>query len=137
MEFEPRVAGEQAGLCVRANEDFHAALLVALGDAGRELRLLSVLAGRRQTLGRVPLPDGPVTLSVEATAREYAFSGGVAETVYRLGRVATTALSAETILRRTGRNHFTGAMFGLFATGGGAPSTVPADFDWFEYSSVP
>jgi alpha-N-arabinofuranosidase len=133
LEFEPRAAGEQAGLCLRANEGFHAALLVALGDDGRELRLVRALGGRLRTLGRLPLGDGPVTLSVEATAREYAFSGGVAGTLHPLGHVATTALSAETILRRSGRNHFTGAMLGLFASGGGASSTVPADFDWFEY----
>jgi alpha-N-arabinofuranosidase len=133
MEFEPRAAGEQAGLCMRANEGFYAALLVALGEDGRELRLVRALGGRLRTLGRLPLADGPVTLSVEATAREYAFSGGVAGSLYPLGRVATAALSAETILRRSGRNHFTGAMVGLFATGGGRTSTVPADFDWFEY----
>jgi xylan 1,4-beta-xylosidase len=136
MEFEPRVAGEQAGLCVRANEDFHAALVVALGDEGRELRLLSALSGRLQTLGRAPLRDGPVTLSIQATAREYVFSG-VAGAMCELGRVATKAFSAETIRRRTGQNHFTGAMLGLFATGGGTRSTVPADFDWFEYVSGP
>ena len=42
-------------------------------------------------------------------------------------------VSAETILRRSGRHHFTGAMLGLYATGNGVPSTAPADFDWFEY----
>jgi hypothetical protein len=25
-------------------------------------------------------------------------------------------------------------MIGLYATGNGHPSTVPADFDWFEYA---
>jgi Beta xylosidase C-terminal Concanavalin A-like domain len=45
-----------------------------------------------------------------------------------------SSFSAETILAGTGRHHFTGAMIGLYATGGGARATVPADVEWFEYS---
>ena len=74
-----------------------------------------------------------MTLSVEATARHYSFSGGAGGSLRVLGRVPTTALSAEKILRSSGRHHFTGAMIGLVATGGGRRSTVPADFHWFEY----
>jgi xylan 1,4-beta-xylosidase len=133
VEFEPQRAGEQAGLCVRANEDFHVALLVGLGEDGRQLRLVRTLHGRSRTLGTMKLDQGPVTLSVEATARHYSFSGGAGCSLRVLGRVRTTALSAETILRSSGRHHFTGAMIGLVATGGGLRSTVPADFHWFEY----
>ncbi len=133
VEFEPQRAGEQAGLCVRANEDFHVALLVGLGEDGRALRLVRTLHGRSRTLGTMKLDQGPVTLSVEATARHYSFSGGAGRSLRVLGRVPTTALSAETILRSSGRHHFTGAMIGLVATGGGLRSTVPADFHWFEY----
>ena len=74
-----------------------------------------------------------MTLSVEATARHYSFSGGAGGSLRVLGRVPTTALSAERILRSSGRHHFTGAMIGLVATGGGRRSSVPADFHWFEY----
>ena len=31
---------------------------------------------------------------------------------------------------------FTGAVIGLYATGAGKRSTVPADFDWFEYAPL-
>jgi alpha-N-arabinofuranosidase len=133
LELEPRHDGEEAGLCVRANEGFHAALLVGLGERGRELRLLQALNGRVRTLGQATLQPGPVTLVVGATAREYAFSGGAGGELHRLGTVPTKELSAETILRRSGSHHFTGATVGLFATGGGSRSTVAADFGWFEY----
>jgi alpha-N-arabinofuranosidase len=133
LEFEPRHAGEQAGLCVRANEGFHAALLIALGEHGRELRLVEALAGRLRTLGRAPVSPGTVTLSIQASAGEYAFCGGAAGVLHTLGCVPTSALSAETILRRSGSHHFTGATIGLFATGGGSSSIVPADFSRFEY----
>jgi xylan 1,4-beta-xylosidase len=133
LEFEPRHPNEQAGLCVRANEQFNVALLVGLGERGRELRLVRTLRGRPRMLGRVKLADGPVRLAVQATALEYAFLGGSGDRLDEIGRVPTKALSAETILSSMGRHHFTGAMIGLFATGTGCRSTVPADFHWFEY----
>jgi hypothetical protein len=48
-----------------------------------------------------------------------------------LGTLPTRALAAEEI-RKHGRHHFTGAVLGVYATGNGRPSTVPADVDWFE-----
>ncbi len=132
LEFAPGVPNEEAGLCVRANEAFHAALLVGLGGRGRELRLVHTEAGRTRTLGRVPLDDGPVTLALEASAAEYRFLGGTGESLGELGRVPTRAFSAETILSATGRHHFTGAMIGLLATGNGLGSSAPADFHGFQ-----
>ena len=55
--------------------------------------------------------------------------------VEELGRVRTRAFSAETILQRTGRHHFTGAMIGLYATGAGSRAESPADFHWFDYAA--
>jgi alpha-N-arabinofuranosidase len=133
LELEPRHEGEEAGLCIRANEGFHAALLAGLGERGRELRLLQALNGQVRMLGRAPLTQGPVTLAVRATAREYTFSGGAGGALHRLGSVPTRDLSAETILRLSGSHHFTGATVAIFATGGGATSTVAADFGRFEY----
>ncbi len=132
LEFTPGSPNEEAGLCLRATEAFHAALLVGLGRRGRELRLVHTEEGRTRTLGRTELADGPVTLAVEATAREYSFLGGSGESLRELGRIPTRAFSAETILHASGRHHFTGAMIGLLATGNGLPSSAPADFRWFE-----
>jgi xylan 1,4-beta-xylosidase len=135
LTFEPRGPNEQAGLCVRANESFHAALLVRACERGREVTLVRTLAGRQTTLGSARLASGPVTLEVGATVDEYVFRAGAERRVEELGRVRTRAFSAETILRRTGRHHFTGAVIGMFATGAGSPATVPADFHWFDYSA--
>jgi alpha-N-arabinofuranosidase len=135
LTFEPRRANEQAGLSVRANEHFHAALLVTRDGRGRELRLVRTLAGRQVTLGRARLRNGAVALEVEATRSEYVFRGGTGRRLHELGRVRTRSLSAETILERTGRHHFTGATIGLIATGTGARATSPADFHWFDYAA--
>jgi alpha-N-arabinofuranosidase len=132
LEFEPGSSNEEAGLCVRANEAFHAALVVGRGRRGRELRLAHAEASRTQTVGRADLGDGPVTLALEASTSEYRFLGGTGESLSEVGRMPTRAFSAETILDATGRHHFTGATIGLVATGNGVRSTVPADFQWFQ-----
>jgi xylan 1,4-beta-xylosidase len=137
LEFEPTRDGEQAGLCVRANEEFHVTFLVGRGTRGRELILEQVRDGRSRTLGTLRLGGGPVMLQLTATATRYAFHGGTGRRMRMLGEVPTRALSAETIHAATGRHHFTGAMIGLHATGSGRPSGAPADFDWFEYVPSP
>jgi xylan 1,4-beta-xylosidase len=134
ISFDPRRSDEQAGICVRASEQFHVALLVGRRDDGaRELRLVRTLNGRATTLGRLKLGRGDVTLEVRATPESYSFCGNVGGQLHELGHVATNALSAETILARTGRHHFTGAVLGLFATAE-RDATVPADFHWFAYA---
>jgi alpha-N-arabinofuranosidase len=129
VSFAPRHPNERAGLCLRANERFHVALLVCRG----ELRLERTLDARTTVLGAVPIGRGPVTLELRATAERYVFFGGTGGTLHELGRVRTRGLSAETILERTGRHHFTGTLIGLLATGAGRRATVPADFHWFDY----
>jgi xylan 1,4-beta-xylosidase len=134
LEFEPRAVNEEAGLCVRADEEFHVTLMVGRSARGRELRLTHTSGGRSRVVARAELGPGPVTLQFEATARRYAFSGGAGRRLQPLGAVPTRSLAAETIAARTGRHHFTGAMLGLLASGNGQRSTAPADFDWFDYA---
>jgi xylan 1,4-beta-xylosidase len=76
LTFDPLVPNEQAGICVRASDEFHVALVVALGSRSRELRLVRTLGARTATISRVQLGAGPVTLEVEAAERSYAFRGG-------------------------------------------------------------
>jgi alpha-N-arabinofuranosidase len=137
LDFTPDRPNEQAGLCVRATEAFHAVLLVGSGRRGRELTLVHTTGGRSRTLGRVDLEEGPVTLVLEATPRAYRFLGGTGGRLDDLGSVPTRSFSAETILERSGRHHFTGATIGLLATGNGSRSTVPADFQRFDYVPDP
>jgi alpha-N-arabinofuranosidase len=133
LDFAPRAPNEEAGLTVRAREDSHYDLAVRVGAAGREAVLSSRIAGTSTIVGRAPLPDGAVTLEVSTDETSYTFAvaaGANARQV--LGTLPTRALSAEEI-HRHGKNHFTGVMIGLYATGHGRPSTTPADFDWFDY----
>jgi len=136
LEFVPRAINDEAGLTVRASDAFHYDVAVrgAASGPGREAVLTSHIAGVSNVVGRAPLGDGVVTLEVVADETSYTFNVAVGKAKsQRLGALPTRALSAEEIGKR-GRNHFTGAMIGLYATGNGRPSTTPADFDWFLYA---
>jgi alpha-N-arabinofuranosidase len=137
LEFAPRADSEEAGLTVRANEISRYDLTVRRAGAGREAVLTSRIAGAPTIVGRAPLGDGIVTLEVVADETWYTFNVAVGKArSQRLGALPTRALSAEEIGKH-GRNHFTGVMIGLYATGNGRPSTTPADFDWFNYAPDP
>jgi xylan 1,4-beta-xylosidase len=113
--------GDGAGICVRASDAFHAALVVTRGEA----RLVRTSRGRTVTLARTPVAPGAVTLEVRASADRYVFACGT-----ELGSVSTGLFSAEHIHAATGRHHFTGAMLGLVA------GDAPAEFEWFEYEAA-
>ena len=137
LEFAPREAGDEAGLTVRANETDRYDLAVRRGASGREAVLISRIAGVSTVVGRAPLNgDGAVTLEMTSDETSYTFAVATGSAAaQRLGTLPARALSAEEI-HKHGRNHFTGAVIGLYATGAGKRSTVPADFDWFEYAPL-
>ena len=132
LDFSPQQAGEEAGLSVRAREDFHLDLAVRLGRAGREVVALRRTGSALRVLGRAPIPPGPIDLCVRAENDNYQLLAGRGRARILLGQVPTRALSAETITRR-GPMHFCGVVIGMYATGRGRLCSVPADFDWFEY----
>jgi alpha-N-arabinofuranosidase len=133
LDFSPQRSGEEAGLTVRAREEFHLDLAVRWTAAGREA-VAAVRAGKKKrTLGRVPLPGhGRVRLEISATAAAYQFRAGTGTRLRLLGTAPTRLLSTETI-KRSGILHFTGMVIGMYATGRGQRGSVPADFDWFSY----
>ena len=126
LEFEPRQANEEAGLTVRASDAFHFDVGVRNNAGAREAVLSTRIAGASAIVGRVPLPDGPVMLEVSATETSYTFTVGAAGAAATqvLGVLPTRTLAAEEIGKH-GKNHFTGAMIGLYATGTAAPRPCP------------
>ena len=150
LDFSPRGENDEAGLTVRANENFHLDLAVVRsrgsGRADRQVLLRARTRGETHEMARIRvIGDGPVHLGVDATRRWYFFSAGTRERapagatgspslrMRSLGKLATEALSSENVWS-FGQNYFTGAFFGLYASGNGLRSTVPADFDWFDYA---
>ena len=132
LDFALEQPGEEAGLSVRAREDFHLDLAVRLGRAGREVVAMRRTEGASRVLGRAPIPPGPVELCICAENDYYQLLVGKGRARVLLGQVPARALSAEAITRR-GPMHFCGVVIGMYATGRGRPCRAPADFDWFEY----
>jgi alpha-N-arabinofuranosidase len=125
LSFEPG-AGRAAGLVVRGNEDNHYDLLVTgeLGD--RVVRATARVAGSTRVLGEAKIPDGDVSLRVEAHPDRYELFVSLAAGEVQLGQASTVALSSEVA------GGFTGVYFGLVATGQGAV----ADFAELVYEGL-
>jgi alpha-N-arabinofuranosidase len=132
LDFHPRLANEEAGLTVRADEKFRYDLAIVRADSGREAILRRRVRGESRIVGRCSLAKGELLLDLQATEKAYVFRVGVCEPLALLGSLPTKALSAETI-GASGAMCFTGVCIGAYATGNGRSSSVPADFDWFEY----
>ncbi len=135
LDFFPRRPNEEAGLTVRANEDFRYDLAIRLGASGREAVLRERVRGQSRVVRRRSVTEGPLTLEVRASAGSYQFFAGAGGDLPPLGSLPTKALSAEAI-GASRQSYFTGTRIGLYATGNGRRSTVPADFDWFEYAPL-
>jgi alpha-N-arabinofuranosidase len=137
LEFYPKGMSDEAGLVVRANEDFHYALVVRRSSVEneheREVSLWSIIAGKKKLIEKLPLGKGAVLLEIRATAKDYEFSFGAGKRRKVLGTLTTRALSVEYLQRKTGVLSFTGVVVGLYASGQGQRAQSPADFDWFEY----
>ena len=132
LDFEPNRKNEEAGLAVRANEDFYAAIAITRGSSGREAALRTRILGQSTLRSNTPLDAGPVELEVTASATTYEFFVDVGGKRRSLGTLAAKELATEKIWRPR-HNYFTGAFVALYASGNGKRSSTPADFDWFEY----
>jgi alpha-N-arabinofuranosidase len=132
LDFQPELTDEEAGLTVRASENYHYDLVVRRTPSGRQAVLRSRTRGKARVVRTLGLGKGRVLLEIEADEARYVFRATVADRTAPLGSLSTRTLSAESV-GSAGQNCFTGAYLGMYATGNGRRSTVPADFDWFEY----
>ena len=130
LTFEPTSENEEAGLVVRGNDANHFEVGVTMHDGRRQVFYRQVLGGKTiEPVRYEDAPAGDVVLTVAAKPLEYEFFYRSPDgSPVSLGTAKTQDLSSEKI------GGFTGAFIGMYATGNGKPSTVPADFDWFEYT---
>lgn len=132
LDFDPQSANEEAGLIVRGNDANHYDFGLTLHNGHRQVFLRRVLGGKTiEPITYREVPDGDVTLCIAARPDEYEFSFASAESdPISVGTARSSELSSEKI------GGFTGAVFGMYATGNGKASTAPADFDHFDYEIV-
>ena len=132
MDFHPRRDGEEAGLALRMNDRHHYELGIRPSSTGqREVYLRYAIGSIRTVAATKQIDAGLVRLRVRAYPEIYRFSYAVGDGPFLdLGGVETRYLASEVA------GGFTGVFIGLFATGSGRDSSVPADFDWFDYKPV-
>lgn len=130
LDFEPQHDREEAGVTVRTNEDHHYEIAVTCRRGTRCVLVRRQIGSLCAIVACEPLDPGPVRLAIRATHALYTFS-------YALdGQEPRTLASGETrYLSAEVAGTFTGVYIGMYATGNGRRSTVPAWFDWFDYIS--
>jgi xylan 1,4-beta-xylosidase len=129
IEFNPGKAEEEAGMTL-LNNGTHFDLLIKKSKDKRvvvcRLRFGSVV---HESEGIV-LKPGPVKLAIKGERSDFIFLCSQGNEQYsEVQKVNSKFLSSETV------GGFTGVFVGLYATGNGKPSTVSADYDWFEYNT--
>jgi xylan 1,4-beta-xylosidase len=127
MEFEPSQDGEEAGLCVRANESNHYEVGVERLDGKRMLFARNTVKDQTYTLVSQPVEPGLVQLEISGSESQYQFA-------WSPDGKAWTTLGASTSvdLSREKAGGFTGAVIGIYASANGKDSQDWADFSWFE-----
>ena len=117
-----------AGLSLFMTNRHHYDFIVRTENGCRILTVECHLDLIHHRMAGAGLEDGTVELRVEGTRGHYIFSFSQYGNPFReLARLDTRYLGVEV----TGG--YNGVVIGLFASGSGRPSTVPADFDWFDY----
>jgi xylan 1,4-beta-xylosidase len=127
MEFEPARDGEEAGLCVRANEDNHYEIGVGRFDGKTEIFVRNRVKNREYRIAEKPMGLSKVQLEISGTEDRYQFAWSADGKAWN-----SVAASPSADLAREKAGGFTGAVIGLYATANGRESPAYADFAWFE-----
>jgi xylan 1,4-beta-xylosidase len=130
LEFVARAENEEAGLCVRMNEQHHYEQFLTRRNGRACVVLRRRIGSLCAEVACEPLTSKAPScvLVIDAQRDEYVFSQGEDESQLRvLGAAETRYLSTEVA------GGFTGVYFGMYATGNDAACAEPADFDWLEY----
>jgi alpha-N-arabinofuranosidase len=127
MEFDPTQDGEEAGLCVRANEGNHYEIGVGRFDGKTQFFVRNRIVNREYWLAQEPMPPEPIQLEISGSEEKYQFAWSTN------GKTWTTlAVCPSADLSREKAGGFTGTTLGLYATANGKISKAFADFEWFE-----
>ncbi len=129
MEFEPVQEGEEAGLCVRANENNH--YEIGIGRFEGEIRVFvrNRIRNREYMIAQQPLEYGNVRLEISGNEDRYQFAWSEDGNAW-----FTLSASPSADLSREMAGGFTGTVIGLYATANGKESSAYADFSMFELS---
>jgi len=103
--------GEEGGLTVYQTPEHHYDIVIRKRASGKVALLRKVVGDIEQTFEEAPLPEGILTLQVDAARLAYSFSVTAIGKRAELGSGRTQLLSTEAMLHQ----NFTGTYFALFA----------------------
>ncbi|MEC0110092.1 glycoside hydrolase family 43 protein [Paenibacillus taichungensis] len=132
LTFMPVADGEEAGLCVRRDEDAHYELGIRRSEGRNLIFARLTVRGESEIVYAGETEAEQLLLRIESTEKEYRLTCSEdGQNWTALGSGLARALSPEDFVHKM---CFTGAVVGLYATGSGKASSTPAHFNWFEYS---
>jgi alpha-N-arabinofuranosidase len=129
LDFDPQDETSEAGLTTYMSHRHHYEIAITR-HAGQKMVIVRRRIGSLQAVvAQQAIAPGPVTLHIHANKETYHFGFSSPETeIQWLAEGETRYLSTEVA------SGFTGVYFGMYAHHlGSQASSVPADFDWFNY----
>jgi alpha-N-arabinofuranosidase len=127
MEFAPAQDGEEAGLCVRSNDDNHYEIGLGRFDGITKVFVRNWVKSREYTIAQQSLNSSKAQLEIACSEDRYQFAWSADGQTWN-----TLAASPSGDLSKEKAGGFTGTTLGLYATSNGKPSNNHADFAWFE-----
>lgn len=131
MHFTPMVEGEEAGLCVRRDEDAHYEIGMIRSHQRNLLISRLTVRGQSQIMYEAETTATTIYLRIDSGEKEYTLL--YSEDKQNWSSVAVGSargLSPEDFVNKM---CFTGVTVGLYATGNGQLSQSQAQFHWFDY----
>jgi xylan 1,4-beta-xylosidase len=130
LNFTPSEDGEEAGLAVFMNENYHYEIAKTVRQ-GKSLILFRRRIGSMLKVEKeIEVDQQTVVFKLKSTDTSFTFSFLTAAGEEEVIGVGETSFLSTQIA-----GGFTGLYFALYATGNGKSSTTPAHFDYFNYIS--
>ncbi|MEH7418053.1 glycoside hydrolase family 43 protein [Neobacillus drentensis] len=128
MDFIPNEEGEEAGLTVFMNENYHYEVARTLKEGKSLILFRRQIGSLRKVEAEVEYNEPTIILGIKADDFSFTFSFTSPS-----GEKITLGKGESALLATEVAGGFTGLFFGMYATGNGKPSTAPAHFDYFNY----
>lgn len=128
LEFNPKYEGEEAGLTVFMNENFHYEMARTF-KKGKSFIVFRRRVGSIVVEEEIEYSHPTVVFGIEANESNYTFYSQSPN-----GERVIVGTGETTFLTKEIAGGFTGIFFGMYATGNGMDAKTPAHFDYFIYS---
>ncbi|MBT2725827.1 glycoside hydrolase family 43 protein [Bacillus sp. ISL-75] len=128
MEFIPNEDGEEAGLTVFMNENYHYDIARTLKEGKSIILFRRRIGSLWKVEAEVEYDEPTVVFGIQADDFSFTFSFTSSS-----GEKITLGKGESSLLATEVAGGFTGLFFGMYATGNGKISTAPAHFDYFNY----